>query len=79
MIEISRRIAEPFPCAEFINSSISEVHGNYDTVIMNPPFGSVIKHDDMPFIIKACFLVISPVGNGLFLVLSIVESISRSM
>ena len=53
MIEISRRNAEPFPCAEFINSSISEVHGNYDTVIMNPPFGSVIKHDDMPFIIKA--------------------------
>ena len=32
---------------------ISEVHGEYDTVIMNPPFGSVIKHDDMPFIIKA--------------------------
>ncbi|WP_337860226.1 METTL5 family protein [Ferroplasma sp.] len=54
MISIARRNSElTFPCAEFINSNISEISGNFDTVIMNPPFGSITKHDDIPFIEKA--------------------------
>jgi putative methylase len=53
MINVARKNADNFPCAEFIKSNVSEISGNYDTVIMNPPFGSIIKHDDMPFIEKA--------------------------
>lgn len=54
MISIARKNAEnTSSCAEFINSNVSDVHGEYDTILMNPPFGSVIKHDDMPFISKA--------------------------
>ena len=38
---------------DFYNMDVSQVSGHYDTVIMNPPFGSIIKHDDMVFIDKA--------------------------
>ena len=37
----------------FYNMDVSQVSGHYDTVIMNPPFGSIIKHDDIVFIDKA--------------------------
>jgi len=37
----------------FYNTDVSNVSGFYDTVIMNPPFGSIIKHDDIIFIDKA--------------------------
>ena len=37
----------------FIQTGVAEVTGKYDTVIMNPPFGSVMKHDDLPFLEKA--------------------------
>ena len=29
---------------DFYNMDVSQVSGHYDTVIMNPPFGSIIKH-----------------------------------
>ena len=38
----------------FRKSDVSNVDGQYDTCIMNPPFGSVKKHGDKPFIEKAC-------------------------
>ncbi len=54
MIAISRKNANQiYSCAEFTNSGVADIHGEYDTVIMNPPFGSIIKHDDMPFMVKA--------------------------
>jgi len=40
----------------FYHSDVKNVKGSYDTVIMNPPFGSQKKHADMPFIKKACEL-----------------------
>ena len=40
-------------CIEFINSDVSEFSGRTDTVIMNPPFGSQVKHADRPFLLKA--------------------------
>jgi len=40
-------------CIEFINADVSEFSGRVDTVIMNPPFGSQVKHADRPFLIKA--------------------------
>ncbi|MEM0139453.1 MAG: METTL5 family protein [Ferroplasma sp.] len=36
-----------------LNEDIKEVSGEYDTVLMNPPFGSIIKHDDLSFIDRA--------------------------
>jgi putative methylase len=54
MVDIARRNAEyATPCTEFKNSGVMDVEGTYDTVIMNPPFGSIIKHDDIPFMNKA--------------------------
>ncbi|WMT53041.1 METTL5 family protein [Ferroplasma acidiphilum] len=54
MVATSRKNAENTASdAEFANVDVSDVKGEYDTVLMNPPFGSVIKHDDMPFINKA--------------------------
>ncbi len=38
---------------DFYNMDVSQFSGHYDTVVMNPPFGSVIKHDDIVFIDKA--------------------------
>ncbi len=38
---------------EFATGSASSVTGTYDTVLMNPPFGSVNAHADMPFLKKA--------------------------
>ena len=38
---------------EVINSNISEFQTRVDTVIMNPPFGSVIEHSDRVFLEKA--------------------------
>ncbi len=37
----------------FHAESVELVHGEYDTVIMNPPFGSVVAHADLPFLEKA--------------------------
>lgn len=38
---------------EFINADVSEFSKRVDTVVMNPPFGSQVKHADRPFLIKA--------------------------
>ena len=38
---------------EFVECDISQVSGRYDTVLMNPPFGSQNKHADRPFLAKA--------------------------
>ncbi|CAC12441.1 conserved hypothetical protein [Thermoplasma acidophilum] len=37
----------------FMVADVSEISGKYDTWIMNPPFGSVVKHSDRAFIDKA--------------------------
>ena len=37
---------------EFIKCNINEVSGSFDTVLMNPPFGSQNKHADRPFLSK---------------------------
>lgn len=38
---------------EFFEADVSETKGAFDTVIMNPPFGSQTRHADRPFIEKA--------------------------
>ena len=40
-------------CIDFINADVSEFSEKTDTVIMNPPFGSQVKHADRPFLSKA--------------------------
>jgi len=40
-------------CIEFINADVSEFSERADTVVMNPPFGSQVKHADRPFLLKA--------------------------
>ncbi|PYB67769.1 RNA methyltransferase [Thermoplasma sp. Kam2015] len=49
-IEVARRNCVN---VNFFVSDVSDVVGKYDTWIMNPPFGSVIKHSDRSFIDKA--------------------------
>ncbi len=36
-----------------VRTGIENVTGEYDTVVMNPPFGSIIKHDDIIFMDRA--------------------------
>jgi len=38
---------------ELLQMDVSDVQGTYDTVVMNPPFGSQNKHADRPFLEKA--------------------------
>ncbi|MHB1650168.1 MAG: METTL5 family protein [Thermoplasmataceae archaeon] len=38
---------------KFLTMDVSDVSGHFDTVIMNPPFGSVVKAADRPFMEKA--------------------------
>lgn len=40
-------------CIEFINADVSEFSKKVDAVVMNPPFGSQVKHADRPFLLKA--------------------------
>ena len=54
MIDLAENNCCKFRCnCNFIKTGVAEVTGSYDTVVMNPPFGSIIKHDDLPFIKKA--------------------------
>ena len=53
-IEIARRNSiENGLNINFKNCDVSDISGEYDTVIMNPPYGSVNRHADLPFIKKA--------------------------
>ena len=53
-LEIARRNSESKGCEiEFVQCSIDDVSGSFDTVLMNPPFGSQNKHADRPFLSKA--------------------------
>lgn len=53
-LEIARRNAESLGCGiEFVESDVRDVAGRFDTVLMNPPFGSQNKHADTPFLMKA--------------------------
>ncbi|MBP1911457.1 METTL5 family protein [Thermococcus stetteri] len=55
-LEIARRNARSLGVEdriEFINADVSEFSERVDTVIMNPPFGSQVKHADRPFLLKA--------------------------
>jgi putative methylase len=38
---------------KFMEMDVTDVTGHFDTVIMNPPFGSVVKAADRPFMEKA--------------------------
>lgn len=38
---------------ELLKMDVAEYRGNFDTVVMNPPFGSQNKHADRPFLEKA--------------------------
>ncbi len=50
----ARRNAEKLQCQiEFVECDVRDVAGEYDTVLMNPPFGSQNKHADRPFLAKA--------------------------
>ncbi|ACJ17426.1 Hypothetical DNA methylase [Thermococcus onnurineus NA1] len=40
-------------CVEFVNSDVLDFSARVDTVIMNPPFGSQVKHADRPFLMRA--------------------------
>ncbi|WP_455279993.1 METTL5 family protein [[Eubacterium] cellulosolvens] len=37
----------------WLNSDISVIKGTFDTAIMNPPFGTKIRHADSKFLLKA--------------------------
>ena len=53
-LEIAERNSASKGCEiEFVKCSINEVSGSFDTVLMNPPFGSQNKHADRPFLSKA--------------------------
>lgn len=47
-------------------ADIATVRGSFDTVVMNPPFGSQTKHADLPFLDKALTLgrVVYSFHNG---------------
>jgi putative methylase len=38
---------------ELLQMDVSELQGKFDTVVMNPPFGSQNRHADRPFLEKA--------------------------
>jgi len=40
-------------CIEFVNTDVSKFGKIVDTVVMNPPFGSQVKHADRSFLLKA--------------------------
>ena len=53
-LSIAKENASSLDCdIDFQCCDISEVSGHYDTVFMNPPFGSQNKHADRPFLSKA--------------------------
>ena len=53
-IEIAKENASKLDCEiEFVRCDVTEVTGRYDTVLMNPPFGSQNKHADRPVLAKA--------------------------
>lgn len=47
-------------------ADIASIQGGFDTVLMNPPFGSQTKHADLPFLDKALLLadVVYSFHNG---------------
>ncbi|AAT43303.1 METTL5 family protein [Picrophilus oshimae] len=54
MIELSVKNNEiAGASARFFNMDVSKIDETFDTVIMNPPFGSVIRGSDMKFLEKA--------------------------
>jgi putative methylase len=53
-----------FVVADVADPSLPEQLGEYDTVVMNPPFGAQKTHADRPFIDLA--LKVAPVTYGIF-------------
>lgn len=49
--------------ARFLLSDVGEFQGSFDTVVMNPPFGSQTRHADRPFLEKA--MEVAPVTYSL--------------
>lgn len=53
-IEVSRRNAQRAHAdVEWRCADVTDVDGAFDTVLMNPPFGSQAKHADLPFLGQA--------------------------
>jgi putative methylase len=53
-IEVAERNARRAAVdVEWRRSDVADVQGSFDTVLMNPPFGSQTKHADLPFLDKA--------------------------
>ncbi|BAB59413.1 hypothetical protein [Thermoplasma volcanium GSS1] len=50
MVEIAKQNCNN---VKFEVRNVKDISGKFDTWIMNPPFGSVMKHADRPFIEKA--------------------------
>ena len=60
-LEVARINAREFEVnITWINSSVEEFQGDFDTVIMNPPFGGQRKGSDRPFL-KRAFMIGSTV------------------
>lgn len=51
-IDVAKRNAQGMNIV-FETKDVSLVRGHYDTAFMNPPFGSVSPHADIPFLSKA--------------------------
>ncbi len=47
------RVLEARDLIQWINSDIDAITGSFDTTIMNPPFGTRMKHSDRKFLLKA--------------------------
>jgi putative methylase len=53
-VDIARKNAVSTGCdIEFQSFPVDKVSGNWNTCIMNPPFGSQTKHADLPFLDRA--------------------------
>lgn len=54
-LKIARSNAEKLGCdnIEFVKCDVRDVSEKFDTVFMNPPFGSQNKHADTPFLNKS--------------------------
>ena len=63
---------------EFVRCDISEVSGEFDTVLMNPPFGSQNKHADRPFLAKAMGIADSVYSIHMAVTLDYIEKTAES-
>ena len=76
---IAQRNAESLGCdIEFVKSDVKDVSGRFDTVLMNPPFGSQNKHADTPFLLKAMEIADSVYSIHMACTLDYIEKTAES-